>query len=141
MDWPSVKTNFRKPRSASERAGETASAGTNIQLNPVIGYTDSPGILVNDTRKSPLKVCGHAAAALSGEASTNAPFAFCTSPIPTGPVLAVFNSAYPMPPGVSLTSLTMVGAPCAVIPFGQVGEESAPIFAWNDGLLLERKSV
>jgi hypothetical protein len=37
MDWPSVKMNFKKVRKASERAEETPSAGTNIQLNPVMG--------------------------------------------------------------------------------------------------------
>src|SRR6476646_1595675 len=91
--WPSLKTNFRKPRSACPRDEDMASALTNIQLNPVMGYTFSPGMLVSDERRSPLGLFGHAAAALSGVASTNIPLAFCTRPMLAVPFLAVLSSA------------------------------------------------
>src|SRR5215813_14435696 len=93
IDWPSVKTNLRNPRNACERDADMLSAVTNIQLNPVIGYTCSPGMLVSDTRKSPFGFCGQAAAALSGDASTNTPLEFCTRPMLTAPALATFSSA------------------------------------------------
>src|SRR5215472_189779 len=93
IDWPSVKTYFKKPRNACDREADMLSAVTNIQLNPVIGYTCSPGMFVSETRKSPFGFCGQAAAALSGEASTNAPLAFWTRPMLTAPPLATFNSA------------------------------------------------